>query len=75
MDYQGCNMMPIAIIGLAGRFPGEASSPRGLWEMCSSGRSAWSEVPAERFTASAFFHPNPSKSGCVGSSIGFSEQN
>ena len=53
MEYQGSNIMPIAIIGLAGRFPGEATNAKNLWDMCSSGATAWSEIPAERFTASA----------------------
>lgn len=55
----------IAIVGLAGRFPGEATGARNLWDMCCEGRSAWSEIPEDRFNAEAYFHPNPSKSGCV----------
>lgn len=57
----------IAIIGLAGRFPGEATGARNLWDMCCEGRSAWSEIPEDRFNAEAYFHPNPSKSGCFNS--------
>ena len=56
---------PIAIVGLAGRFPGEAKNAEKLWDMCCQGRSAWSEIPSDRFNAKAYFHPNPSKSGCV----------
>ena len=56
---------PIAIVGLAGRFPGEATNARKLWDMCCEGQSAWSEIPKDRFNGEAFFHPNPSKSGCV----------
>ena len=59
------SLAPIAIVGLAGRFPGEATTARKLWDMCCQGRSAWSEIPANRFNAAAYFHPNPSKSGCV----------
>ncbi|KAL8776020.1 MAG: hypothetical protein Q9194_003434 [Teloschistes cf. exilis] len=55
---------PIAVIGIAGRFPGDATSPRALWEMCCEGRSAWSEVPESRMNAKAYFHPNASKTGC-----------
>ena len=58
-------VVPIAIVGLAGRFPGDATNVKSLWDMCCQGRSAWSEVPKDRFTAEAYFHPNPSKSGCV----------
>lgn len=56
---------PIAIVGLAGRFPGDATNANNLWDMCCQGRSAWSEMPNNRFNAKAYFHPNPSKSGCV----------
>ena len=56
---------PIAIVGLAGRFPGEATDARKLWDMCYQGKSAWSEVPKDRIKAEAYFHPNYSKSGCV----------
>lgn len=56
---------PVAIVGLAGRFPGEATNAKNLWDMCCQGRSAWSEVPKDRFNSEAYFHPNPSKSGCV----------
>ncbi len=38
---------PIAIIGMAGRFPG-ADSPAALWEMLLAGRSGISPVPADR---------------------------
>ena len=56
---------PIAVVGLAGRFPGEATSAMKLWDMCCQGESAWSEVPKDRFNSEAYFHPNPAKSGCV----------
>ena len=65
-----CPVMPIAVIGLAGRFPGDATTPQALWEMCCHGKSAWSEIPEDRMNASAYFHPDPSKSGCVCSWIG-----
>ena len=40
---------PIAVIGLGCRFPGNISSPEELWEFLSTGRSAVSEVPADRW--------------------------
>ena len=39
---------PIAVIGLGCRFPGGISSPDELWQFLSDGRSAVTEVPAER---------------------------
>ncbi|KAL8828179.1 MAG: hypothetical protein Q9191_002743, partial [Dirinaria sp. TL-2023a] len=57
--------MPIAVVGLAGRFPGDATTPQALWEMCCNSKSAWSEIRKDRMNAAAYFHPNPSKSGCA----------
>ncbi|KAL8941461.1 MAG: hypothetical protein Q9211_001817 [Gyalolechia sp. 1 TL-2023] len=58
---------PVAVIGLAGRFPGEATDARSLWNLCCEGQSAWSEIPKQRFSAEAYRHPNPSKIGCFNS--------
>ncbi|KAL8952236.1 MAG: hypothetical protein Q9222_001850 [Ikaeria aurantiellina] len=55
---------PIAIIGLAGRFPGDATDAHALWDMCCEGRSAWSQVPEDRFSAKAYYHPSVAKAGC-----------
>ncbi len=57
--------MPIAIIGMGCRFPGDATDPEKLWEMCSQSRDAWSEIPAEKFNLKAFYHPDPERSGSV----------
>ena len=57
---------PIAVIGMAGRFPGEATEPSKLWDMCARGEDAWSPIPATRFNADAFYHPDPARNGAVG---------
>lgn len=59
--------MPIAIVGMACRLPGEKkdiTTPDEFWELCSRARSGWSEIPEQRFDATSFQHPNPGKSGC-----------
>ncbi|RDA84939.1 hypothetical protein CP532_5159 [Ophiocordyceps camponoti-leonardi (nom. inval.)] len=56
-------LMPIAIVGMAGKFPGEATNPEKFWEMLSRGKSALSKVPAERFNIDAFYHPSPEHHG------------
>ncbi|RJE27111.1 polyketide synthase [Aspergillus sclerotialis] len=50
--------MPIAIIGMACRFPGDATSPEKLWDLCANGRNAWSPIPSNRFNQAAWYHPN-----------------
>ncbi|KAK8014373.1 hypothetical protein PG990_007669 [Apiospora arundinis] len=58
-------VMPIAIIGIGGRFPGDASNPEKLWEMISKGQSALSKVPPDRFNIDAFYHPYGERQGTI----------
>ncbi|KAK1962030.1 beta-ketoacyl synthase domain-containing protein [Colletotrichum sublineola] len=53
----------IAIIGMACRFPGDATSPSKLWDLLMDGRSAWSEVPASRWNQDAHYHPSQERAG------------
>ncbi|MEU7146404.1 beta-ketoacyl synthase N-terminal-like domain-containing protein, partial [Nocardia sp. NPDC046473] len=39
---------PIAIVGMACRFPGEVWSPEGLWRLVVEGREGISEFPVDR---------------------------
>ncbi|KAL9123055.1 MAG: hypothetical protein Q9187_000382 [Circinaria calcarea] len=55
--------LPIAIVGMSCRFPGGASSPTKLWQLCAEGRSAWSEIPEDRFNQRAFYHPQGENMG------------
>lgn len=53
----------LAIVGMACRLPGDVTTPEDLWNLCARGKSAWSEVPKNRFNAEAFYHPNPDRPG------------
>nr|MBP7571047.1 type I polyketide synthase [Acidobacteriota bacterium] len=50
---------PIAIVGMACRFPGGANSPEEYWEMLSAGVDAVTEVPADRWTPEAYRRLDP----------------
>lgn len=56
---------PIAVTGLALRFPQDATSPQAFWEMLLQGRSAMTEVPKDRWNIDAFYHPNPERHDSV----------
>ena len=49
---------PIAIVGMACRFPGRVDSPRAFWQLLTAGTDAITEVPEGRWNASRFHHPN-----------------
>ena len=57
--------MPIAIISMSCKCPGDVTSPERLWQLCADGRSAWSDIPQNRFNAKAFYHPKGEKLGAV----------
>ena len=53
---------PIAIIGMACRFPG-ADSPGVFWELLREGRDAIIEIPPDRWDVDAFYDPDPDAPG------------
>jgi acyl transferase domain-containing protein len=65
------NPMPVAIVGMACRLPGNVSSPSEFWELCARARSGFSTIPKERFNHEAFYHPNPGKTGAYHAAGGY----
>ncbi|KAI0107024.1 hypothetical protein GGR51DRAFT_559712 [Nemania sp. FL0031] len=58
---------PMAIIGFSVRFPQEAVSPEGFWDVLLQGRSVMTEVPPDRFNINGFYHPDPSRHDTINS--------
>lgn len=61
---------PIAIVGMACRFPGRADSAAAFWRMLCEGVDAIGEVPADRWNADAFYDPDPAAPGKMSSRCG-----
>ncbi len=53
---------PIAVIGLACRFPG-ADTPEAFWELLRDGRDMMVEIPPERWDVDEHYHPVPGTPG------------
>ncbi|MFG3142843.1 beta-ketoacyl synthase N-terminal-like domain-containing protein, partial [Streptomyces sp. NPDC048211] len=55
---------PIAIVGMSCRYPGDVTSPEGLWELVSTGGDAVSGFPEDRgWDVEGLFHPDPDHAG------------
>ncbi|OXV05636.1 hypothetical protein Egran_06595, partial [Elaphomyces granulatus] len=57
--------MPIAVVGMGCRFPGDATSPNKLWDLLMRKKSARGEIPADRFNIDAFYHPDGDRHGTI----------
>ena len=56
---------PIAVIGMACRFPGGSDSPSKLWDLLKSPRNLSQKIPSDRFDTKGFHHDNGSHHGAT----------
>src|SRR4051812_29390499 len=63
-EVESAGHEPIAIIGMACRFPGGVRSADELWELVAAGRDGIGELPADRgWDRDAIVHPDPEHLG------------
>jgi len=62
--------MPVAIVGMACRFPGGVTDPAGFWRLLDRGGDAITRIPPDRFDVEHFFDPAPATPGRIMSAHG-----
>lgn len=60
----------IAIVGASCRFPGGANDLDSFWDILKNGRDVISEVPPDRWSADAFYDPDPDAPGKICTKLG-----
>ena len=63
MSHKAVPQEPIAIVGSACRFAGDANSPSKLWDLLREPRDVRREIPESRFSIKGFYHPNSAHHG------------
>ena len=62
-SLEKANMEPIAVVGMACRFPGGADTPEAFWQLLRDGVDAITEVPVDRWDVNALYDPDPGVPG------------
>ncbi|MCL4267593.1 MAG: SDR family oxidoreductase [Anaerolineae bacterium] len=69
-DLENKRSEPIAVVGMACRFPNNASTPEAFWHMLANGTDAVSEIPADRWDVEAYYAATPNTPGKIYSRYG-----
>jgi len=54
---------PVAVVGMACRFPGRTTTPEAFWQLLRGGGDGIREVPRDRWNIEEFYDPDPDAAG------------
>lgn len=62
-EHERARSEPIAIVGLAARFPGGVVDADSFWDLLSNGRDAVGDIPADRWDVDRYYDAEPFRAG------------
>ncbi|GLA88443.1 type I Iterative Polyketide synthase (PKS) [Aspergillus tubingensis] len=71
MTITDSSLIPIAVVGMSCRLPGEVRTLDDFWTLISRGRDAWGPIPSDRMSSASYYHPDPQRKGCFNPKGGY----